>query len=255
MLIARNMQEICKYIDCISQIWNMQWKYAEMCRYVKYGVFNMQMSIIAYFTFICTPHFADAVTTLSMSRCLQRRLSPGTDTNLLHYQEVRYQEAFHWQQMDKLEMRMQLSLLSAQFWSSCLLSGMVGLWQAAVTWSPYPCLRNVNAPQGNLRYWEALNLTWLKIASNGQKEELSLSSVMFWSRYNACQWLYNLLKRLYYTFVKNLLRTASPGHLPMSDHKHLESWPHWVYTRYIQGMGWRAGYSWYIFWPVRANLG
>ena len=115
--------------------------------------------------------------------------------------------------------------------------------------------RKVNAPQGNLRYWEALNLTWLKIASNGQKEELSLSSVMFWSRYNACQWLYNLLKRLYYTFVKNLLRTASPGHLPMSDHKHLESWPHWVYTRYIQGMGWREGYSWYIFWPVRANLG
>ena len=47
----RNMQEICKYIDCISQICK---KYAvQKCR-------NMQF-YIAYFAFICTSHFADVV--------------------------------------------------------------------------------------------------------------------------------------------------------------------------------------------------
>ena len=52
---------------------------------------------------------------------------------------------------------------------------------------------------------------------------------------------------------------SGPG--PSAPVPHLESWPHWitllvgVYTTYIQGIGWREDYTWYIFWPVGANLG
>ena len=54
---ARNMQEICKYIDCIRQICK---KYAvKICRNMQF-ICNICRSLnIAYFSFICTPHFAD----------------------------------------------------------------------------------------------------------------------------------------------------------------------------------------------------
>ena len=57
-LYALNMQKICKYMDCIGQICKTICS-ESMRKYAVYMHIIRRSLYIAYFAFICTPHFAD----------------------------------------------------------------------------------------------------------------------------------------------------------------------------------------------------